>query len=140
MKTKPFMPAAGLAFIGLAFFAAPAGAEPGSDAVAPQFTHVIPNIPGKSVTTVEVSYAPGGKSRPHHHASSAFIYGYVLSGAIRTQVEGGPVQTVKAGESFFELPGAHHILGENASKTEPAKFLVVFVVDTNDKTLTTYDK
>jgi quercetin dioxygenase-like cupin family protein len=138
MNMKFLMPAAGLALTGLAFLAAPAGPQSGSAAV--KFTHEIPNIPGKSVTSVEVTLPPGGKSHPHHHASSAFIYGYVLSGAIRTQVEGGPVQTLKAGESFFELPGAHHILGENVSDTEPAKFLAVFVVDTNDKTLTTPDK
>lgn len=120
--------------------AGPAAAQPKAEGVAGAFSHVLPNIPGKTLTAVEVSYAPGGKSSPHRHASSAFIYGYVLSGAIRTQVEGGPILTLKAGESFYELPGAHHILGENASQTEPAKFLAVFVVDTDDKVLTTPDK
>jgi quercetin dioxygenase-like cupin family protein len=108
--------------------------------VVPNFSHVIPNIPGKSLTAVEVIYPPGGSSMAHRHAASAFIYGYVVSGAIRSQVEGEPMRVYKAGESFFELPGAHHLAGGNASKTEPAKLLAVFVVDTADKALTTPDK
>lgn len=109
------------------------------DRVVPNFAHAIPNIPGKSLIAVEVVYAPGGQSRPHHHANSAFIYGYVVSGAIRSQVEGEPARIYKAGESFFEAPGAHHLAGGNASKTKPAKLLAVFVVDTDDKKLTTPD-
>lgn len=104
------------------------------------FSQIIPNAPGKSLLTVEVTYAPGEKSNPHRHARSAFIYGYVISGTIRTQVEGKPAQTLKAGESFYELPGDHHILGENASQTEPARFLAIFVVDTDDKVLTIPDE
>lgn len=114
-----------------------AAAQP---APAQLFTQAIPNIPGKTLTVVEVTQAPGTKSPPHRHANSAFIYGYVLSGAIRMQVEGGPVQNLKAGDSFYESPGAHHVLSENVSATVPAKFLAVFVVDTNDKVLTTPDK
>ena len=111
-----------------------------AQSVRPVFSQAIPNVPGKSLITVEVTYAPGEKSNPHRHARSAFIHGYVISGTIRTQVEGKPVQTLKAGESFYELPGDHHILGENASQIEPASFLAVFVVDTDDKVLTTPDK
>lgn len=133
-------PVALLALTSLILLPLPAAAQPREETVTPKFSQSLPNVPGKSLTSVVVSYAPGAKSRPHHHASSAFIYGYVLSGTIRTQVEGGPVQTLKAGETFMEMPGAHHVLGENASKTEPASFLVVFVVDSNDKVLTTYDK
>jgi quercetin dioxygenase-like cupin family protein len=104
------------------------------------FSHVIPNIPGKSLTAVEVSYAPGQASPPHHHAKSAFIYVYVLSGQIASQVDGQPERIYKAGESFYETPGAHHLVSRNASQTEPAKMLAVFVVDTDDKPLTTTDK
>jgi quercetin dioxygenase-like cupin family protein len=114
-------------------------ATPQGEKVVPNFAHAIPNIPGKSLIAVEVVYAPGGQSRPHHHANSAFIYGYVVSGAIRSQVEGEPARIYKAGESFFEAPGAHHLAGGNASKTKPAKLLAVFVVDTDDKKLTTPD-
>lgn len=110
------------------------------ETVVPNFSHTIPNIPGKSLIAVEVIYRPGGKSPAHRHARSAFIYGYVVSGSIRSQVEGEPARVYHAGESFFEAPGAHHLAGENASNSKPAKLLAVFVVDTDDKELTTPDK
>ena len=110
------------------------------ETVVPNFSHVIPNIPGKSLIAVDVVYAPGAKSPPRRHAKSAFVYGYVVSGSIRSQVEGEPARVYKAGESFFEAPGAHHLAGENASNSEPAKLLAVFVVDSDDKELTTPDK
>jgi quercetin dioxygenase-like cupin family protein len=97
-------------------------------------------MPGKSLIAVEVSYPPGGASIPHHHAHSAFIYAYVVSGSVVSQVEGQPERTYNAGESFFEAPGAHHVVSRNASQTEPAKLLAVFVVNTKDKALTTFDK
>jgi quercetin dioxygenase-like cupin family protein len=132
-----------LAIAACAALAEPAaahGPEGPGEVVTPNFSRAIPNIPGKSLIAVEVSYPPGGKSLPHRHASSAFIYGYVVSGRIRSQVDGEPAHVYKAGESFFEAPGAHHLVGGNASKTQPAKLLAVFVVDTDDKALTTPDK
>ncbi|GKQ49566.1 cupin domain-containing protein [Bradyrhizobium sp. Ce-3] len=120
-----------------AMVAAPASAE----SVTPKFEHVITNIPGKSLVTAEVDFPPGDPSAPHRHAKSAFLYVYVLQGAIESQVEGEAAPHVyRAGDSFFEAPGAHHVLGRNASATEPAKILAVFVVDSNDKVLTVYDK
>ncbi len=96
----------------------------------------LPNVPGKSIRSVLVEYAPGGFSGSHTHAASAFIYATVLEGAIRSQVNDGPVTVYKAGESFSELPGDRHAVSENASKTEPAKLLAVFVVDTAERELT----
>jgi quercetin dioxygenase-like cupin family protein len=69
-------------------------------------------------------------------AADAFIYATVLEGAIRSQVNDGPVTTYKAGESFSELPGDRHAVSANASDTEPAKLLAVVVVDTNETELT----
>ena len=100
----------------------------------------IPNIPGKNLTALVVDYAPGGGTPAHRHAPSAFITGYVLEGAIRSQVDGGPVKVYRKGEYFTENPGAHHQVSENASKTEPAKLLAIFVVDTNEAPLTTLDQ
>lgn len=111
-----------------------------NEAVKPNFSQAIPNVAGKSLVAVEVSYPPGGASPPHRHAQSAFIYAYVVSGSIASQVEGQPEHIYKAGESFHEVPGAHHVVSRNASQTEPAKLLAVFVVDTHDKVLTTFDK
>ena len=105
--------------------------------VTTKFEHAIPNIPGKSLVSQVVDYAPGGASPSHAHAKSAFIYAYVVSGAIESQVNDGPKRVYRAGESFFEEPGSLHRVSRNASKTEPAKLLAVFVVDTNDKALTT---
>jgi quercetin dioxygenase-like cupin family protein len=110
------------------------------ETVATNLAHAIPNLPGKSLVAVEVNYPPGGSSPPHRHAKSAFIYAYVVSGTIASQVEGEPAHTYRAGESFFETPGAHHVLGRNVSATEPAKLLAVFVVDAADKELTTPDR
>jgi quercetin dioxygenase-like cupin family protein len=105
--------------------------------VITNFEHAIPNIPGKSLVATVVNYAPGGASPSHAHAKPAFIYAYVVSGAIESQVNDGPKRVYRAGESFFEEPGSLHRVSRNASKTEPAKLLAVFVVDTNDKALTT---
>ena len=96
----------------------------------------LPNVPGKSIKGVLVEYGPDGYSPGHTHPKSAFIYATVLEGAIRSQVNDGPVTTNKAGESFSELPGDRHGVSANASKTEKAKLLAVFVVDTNETELT----
>jgi quercetin dioxygenase-like cupin family protein len=97
------------------------------------------NIPGKSLQTVTVSYPPGAKSAAHHHAKSAFIMAYVISGAIRSQLEGEPGRVYHAGETWSEAPGAHHTISENASATEPAELLAVFLLDAGDGPLTTDD-
>lgn len=116
---------------------APAIAQERDATVVPNFQHAIPNIPGKSLTAVVVDYGPGGTSPAHKHANSAFIYAYVISGEIESQVNDGPLRVYHAGESFFEEPGAVHRVSRNASKTKPAKLLAVFVVDADDKVLTT---
>jgi quercetin dioxygenase-like cupin family protein len=100
------------------------------------YQHDLPNVPGKSIKGVLVEYGPGGHSEGHTHPASAFIYATVLEGAVASQVNDGPVRTYRAGESFSELPGDRHAVSANASKTEPAKLLAVFVVDSNDKELT----
>jgi quercetin dioxygenase-like cupin family protein len=105
------------------------------------YDHVLPNVPGKSIRGVLVEYEPGGSSPAHTHPKSAFIYATVLQGTIRSQVNEGPVTTHRAGESFSEYPGDRHSVSENASATEPARLLAVFVVDTEETVLTTpYEK
>src|SRR5215472_4615554 len=105
------------------------------------YEHALPNVPGKSIKSVLVEYGPGGSSPAHTHPKSAFIYATVLEGAIRSSVNNGPVVTYHTGQSFSEMPGDVHSVSENASKTEPAKLLAVFVVDTDEKQLTTpYNK
>ncbi len=103
------------------------------------FDHILPNVPGKSMKGVLVEYAPGGTSPAHTHPKSAFIYATVLEGAIRSQVNDGPVTVYQAGESFAEMPGDHHAVSANASDTAPARLLAVFVVDTDETNITIDD-
>lgn len=121
-----------------------AGAQPApqNSAETPVVTAVFDeptNTPGKSMEAVTVNYPPGSKSAAHRHPNSAFIMAYVISGAIRSQVEGEPARVYQAGETWSEQPGAHHTISENASSTEPAVLLAVFVVDTGDGPLTVED-
>jgi quercetin dioxygenase-like cupin family protein len=85
---------------------------------------------------VLVEYEPGGTSSAHTHPDSALIFATVLEGAIRSKVNDGPVMTYRTGESFSEFPGDRHGVSENASNTEPARLLAVFVVDTSETELT----
>ncbi|WP_334150715.1 cupin domain-containing protein [Hyphomicrobium sp.] len=107
------------------------------ETITTAFNRPIPNIPGKSIVGLIVSYPPGGKTPAHIHPKSAFVNGFVVSGAIRSKVDDGETKVFKAGESWSERPGAHHPISDNASETEPATLLAIFVVDTNDKDLVT---
>ena len=124
-----------VAIVAMLALKAPALAE----TVTPQLSQAIPNLPGMSLRAVLVDYPPGGASRPHRHAPSAFIYARVLSGAVRSQVDAGPVRVYRAGDGWYEPPGAHHAVSENASNTAPAQLLAVFVVRTEDMPLTVPD-
>lgn len=90
---------------------------------------VLPQLDGAKLkaTLVEVTYAPGAASTPHSHPCP--VIGYVISGELRTQVKGSPEETYKAGETFYEPPNGVHLVSANASKTEPAKLLAIFVCD-----------
>lgn len=113
---------------------------PPRETVTPVASQAIPSLPGKRLVSVTVDYPPGAASLPHRHAPSAFIYVYVVSGAIRSAVEGEPARVYRAGEGWFEQPGAHHRVSENASKRRPARLLAVFIVDEKDQQLTTPDR
>ena len=117
-----------------------AGPAHHSDDVKIVFERAIPNIEGKRMVAVVVTYPPGAGSPAHHHAPSAFIYAHVLSGAIRSQVDDEPVKVYHAGEGFYEVPGAYHSISQNASDRDPASLLAVFVVDSKDTPLTIPDK
>lgn len=103
------------------------------------FAGEIPNIPGKSLKTVLVDYAPGFGSPAHTHAPSAFILAYVLEGSVISAVGDQPERVYRAGEHWTEAPGDHHGVSRNASATEPAKLLAIFVVDSTDPELTIPD-
>lgn len=94
--------------------------------------------PGKILSSQIVHYPPGGASKSHHH--DADVFAFVLSGNIISQTEGhGPATVYHAGEGRFERRGEHHVESRNASSTEPASMLVVYVHN-EGATLTTFDK
>ena len=129
---------AGVLAAGLGVAVPPGAARAADDPVRFVDAVKLPNVPGKTLSAVVVNYAPGGKSPSHHHAGSVFAY--VLSGAIRSENSAtGPAKVYRAGESFFEPPGSTHSVSENASATEPASLLAVFVAD-DDAKLTVFDK
>jgi quercetin dioxygenase-like cupin family protein len=139
MSSRDLAVAASLAAVIVPVIASADPSAPTGETVTPVFERAISDIPGKSLAALVVDYTLGGKSASHRHAASAFIYAYVVSGAIRSQVGDGPARVCQAGESSFEAPGSHHRVSENASATEPARLLAVFVVDEDDHPLTTPD-
>ena len=93
------------------------------------FSHALPALDPAHlrVTTVEVTYPPGGASMPHSHPCP--VIGYVLKGAVRMQVKGAAEQIYRPGDSFYEEPNGIHMVSMNASATEPATFLAYFICD-----------
>jgi quercetin dioxygenase-like cupin family protein len=114
-------------------------AEAQRETITPAFAHPIANVPGKTLTALIVSYAPGAKTPAHRHGQS-FVVGYVLEGAIRSKLDNGEERIYRVGESWTEKPGAHHSVSENASATEPAKLMAFLVAKTGAKDLFTVDK
>ncbi|MEK1886928.1 MAG: cupin domain-containing protein [Phyllobacterium sp.] len=125
-----------------ALVALPAAAadKPHNAKVTVVFDHKLPNVPGKSMRGVLVEYGPGGSNPSHTHAKSAFIYATVIQGRIKSQINDGKVKVYNTGENWIEVPGDHHRVSANASETEPAKILAVFVVDTDETQLTKPDE
>jgi quercetin dioxygenase-like cupin family protein len=89
------------------------------------FTIDLADYPGKEGRVIEVSYPPGPQDMVHRHDAHAFVY--VLEGQIVMQLKGQPAVTLKAGQTFYEAPTDVHLVGRNASNTEPARFVVVLL-------------
>jgi quercetin dioxygenase-like cupin family protein len=85
------------------------------------------NLPGKEGLMISVEYPPGSSDPIHRHNAHAFVY--VLEGSIVMQVRGGKETTLTAGQTFYEGPEDVHVVGRNASKTKPARFVVFLVKD-----------
>jgi quercetin dioxygenase-like cupin family protein len=98
----------------------------------------LPNVPGKSITTVLVEFPPNALTPSHRHPGS--VTAYVLKGTLRSQLNGGPVGTFGVGGTWFEPPGTVHNMVENASPTEPAELMAVFVADSDCGALTIFDQ
>ena len=95
--------------------------------VTPLLLKDLTGIPGKEALMITVEYAPGATDAIHRHNAHVFVY--VLEGSVVMQVRGGEEVTLVPGQTFYEGPQDVHVVGRNASKTEPAKFLVFFVKD-----------
>lgn len=103
--------------------------SPSTERTHVAFTHAMPPLDGSrlQVTVVEVNYGPGESSEPHSHPCP--VIGYILDGALRTQVAGAPEAVYHPGEAFYEAPNVVHLVSANASSTTPTKFLAFFVCD-----------
>lgn len=95
--------------------------------VTPLLSKDLPGSPDKEGLMITVVYPPGASDPIHRHNASAFVY--VLEGSIIMQVKGGKEVTLTPGQTFYEGPNDIHVVGRNASKTEPAKFVVFLVKD-----------
>jgi quercetin dioxygenase-like cupin family protein len=102
--------------------------------VSPLLTKPLPEFPGKEVLMITVDYPPGSVDPVHRHNAHSFVY--VLEGSIVMQVKGGKEVTLMPGQTFYEGPNDIHVVGRNASKTEPAKFIVLLVKEKGAPVLT----
>jgi len=105
----------------LSFAASAAAQEPAK--VTTLFSRDLPDIPGKDGAMLIVEYPPGAVDPVHRHNANAFVY--VLEGSVIMQVKGQEPVTLHPGQTFYD--NDIHVVGRNASNTEPAKFLVVFI-------------
>jgi len=97
----------------------------GDSVVTPLMLKNLPEFAGKEVLMITVDYPPGGADPVHRHDAHAFVY--VLKGSIVMQVRGGKEVTLTPGQTFYEGPSDVHTVSRNASRTEPAKFLVLLL-------------
>jgi quercetin dioxygenase-like cupin family protein len=95
--------------------------------VTPLMSKELTQCPGKEGVMITVEYPPGSVDPIHRHNAHAFVY--VLEGEIVMQVRAGKEVTLTPGQTFYEGPDDVHIVGRNASKTKPAKFVVFLVKD-----------
>jgi quercetin dioxygenase-like cupin family protein len=97
--------------------------------VKPVSCEALPNVPGKTITTALVEFLPLAYSPAHRHPGS--VTAFVIEGTIRSQLGGGPVADYKAGQTWFEPPGALHVFAENPDPVHAARLLATFITDEN---------
>jgi quercetin dioxygenase-like cupin family protein len=100
-------------------------------------SHAIPDMPGKRLTVVRVTYGPGGFTPPHRHGGT--VTAYITKGQIRSRLNDGPVEIFNVGQTFFEPMGTIHSVSANASSTEWAELIAVFVADEGAQLTTLID-
>ncbi|GLI79516.1 hypothetical protein PoHVEF18_007853 [Penicillium ochrochloron] len=94
------------------------------------YQYKLANCPGKSIVGLRVEFPPNGSTPPHRHGGSS-VSAYVFSGTLLNKMNNDPMKVIKAGETWYEAPGCHHRISDNASKTEPATLFATLVLDTD---------
>jgi quercetin dioxygenase-like cupin family protein len=117
--------AAAVLMLSFALFSGSASAQEAK--VTQLMSKDLAGLSGKEITMISVEYPPGSVDPAHRHHAQALVY--VLEGTIVMQVKGGQPVTLTAGQTFYEGPDDVHVVGKNASKTVPAKFVVFLVKD-----------
>jgi quercetin dioxygenase-like cupin family protein len=125
-----FRYSAPLLLLALTASAAPAKPTPPAAIVTELMTKALADYPGKEALVLTVVYPPGAVDPVHRHNAHAFVY--VLEGSIVMGVRGGKTVTLTPGQTFYEGPTDVHTIGRNASRTKPAKFLVVLLKGSRD--------
>lgn len=95
------------------------------------YQYKLPNCPGKNIVGLRVEFAPNGSTPPHRHGGAS-VSAYVISGTLLNKMNNDPIKVIETGGTWFEAPGCHHRISDNASKTEPATLFAVMVLDTEE--------
>jgi quercetin dioxygenase-like cupin family protein len=95
-----------------------------------KFSHRLVGIPNKTIVSLRVEFPPNGSTPPHRHGG-ANVGAFVLKGTVFNKMNDEPMKLIKEGESWFEAPGCHHRISDNASQTEPATVVATIITDTD---------
>jgi quercetin dioxygenase-like cupin family protein len=109
-------------------FVSPSFAQAAAPGTIPLLTQPLPDLPGREVRMTLLDRGPGNASPPHHHPGH-YTFGYVVEGTYELGINGQPTRTLKAGDVFYEPPGAIHSVSRNASSDKPLKIVVFMVAD-----------
>ncbi|KAJ5652887.1 RmlC-like cupin domain-containing protein [Penicillium longicatenatum] len=94
------------------------------------YQYKLSNCPGKSIVGINITFPPNGSTPPHRHGTCS-VSAYVISGTVYNKMNDDPMKVIEAGGTWYEAPGCHHRISDNASKTEPAVVFVSMILDTD---------
>lgn len=93
------------------------------------YQYKLVNCPGKSIVGLRIEFPPDASTPPHRHGGAS-VSAYVVSGTVLNKMNNDPMKVIETGGTWYEAPGCHHRISDNASKTEPATLFVSMVLDT----------
>ncbi|KAJ5101301.1 cupin domain protein [Penicillium alfredii] len=88
------------------------------------------NCPGKSIVGLRIEFPPNGSTPPHRHGGAS-VSAYVIGGSVLNKMNNDPMKVIKPGGTWYEAPGCHHRISDNASETAPATLMANMVLDTD---------